>query len=105
MPVVVVARVMGSRRCDDVDAAPARDLRQEQDVAAAISGHGVDDAAQAEGLRRGKLGDGLVDVVQLEVGKELDGASAVDDEVLVGIDDAQLVRADVSEDGAGKAHA
>ena len=57
------------------------------------------------GLDRGQLGDGLVHVGQLEVGEQLDGTATVDDEMLVGVDDAQLVWADVPEDGSGEGHA
>ncbi len=53
-------------------------------------------------LDRRQLGDGLVDIGQREVGEELDRAAAVDDEVVVGVDDAELVGCDVTEDGAGE---
>ena len=102
--VVVVALVVEPRRGDDVDAAAARDLGQEEHVAAAVGGHGIDDRAQAEGLGGRQLGDRLVHVGELEVGEELDRPTAVDDEVLVGVDDAELVGRDIAEDGSGEAH-
>ena len=102
--VVVVALVVKARWSDDVDAAAPRDLGQQQHVAAAVGGHGIHDGAQAQGLGGRQLGHGLVHVGELEVREELDRPAAVDDEVLVGVDDAQLLGGDVAEDGAGEGH-
>ncbi len=102
--VVVVALVVQARGGDDVDAAAARDLGEHEHVTTAVGGHGVDDGAQAQLLHRRQLGHGLLDVGQVEVREELDRPAAVDDEVLVGIDDAELLGRDVTEDGSGEGH-
>ena len=95
---------MQARGGDDVDAAAAGDLGQHEHVASAVGGHGIDHGAQAQGLDRGQLGDGLVHVGQLEVGEELDRPATMDDQVLMGVDDAELLGGDVAEDGAGEGH-
>ena len=105
-PVVgVVARQVEARRRDDVDAAPPADLGQLADVAPGARGHGVDDGAEPKRTCRPKLGDRLVDVGEQEVRIQLDRPAAVDDEVLVGVGRAEILRFDVAEDRADEGHA
>ena len=87
----------------------AVDLGQLVQVAPAVGGAHVDDRAGGRPVLRGRdeaggLLHGLVDVRELVVGIDVDLTGADPDEVVVGVDHAETLRGDVSEDGANELH-
>ena len=100
----VEALVVEAGRGDDVDAGPPRELGELPGIASRIAGHRVHGGAQPEPGGLGHLDRHQVDVAEVEVGLQLDRTPAVDDEVLVGIGDAQVARVDVAEDRPDERH-
>ncbi len=97
---VVVLGQMHSGRTKDVHSCFLRDLGKLEHVAPRIAGHGVDHRTAACRVEFGELLHPVLHRLQLEVGVVHRRHTGVNDEVLVGVADTEILGFNVAQHGA-----